>query len=51
MEVIKFKKIIVPDELISMSLHWKADSSKLYFQIVSETDSHSSGRLVYGEQE
>ncbi|MEO1895586.1 MAG: AMP-dependent synthetase, partial [Methylococcales bacterium] len=50
MEVIKFKKIIRPGDSISMTLNWKAESSKLYFEINSETDSHSSGRMVYGAQ-
>ncbi|HIE77363.1 MAG TPA: AMP-dependent synthetase [Candidatus Thioglobus sp.] len=50
MEVIKFKKIIRPGDTISMTLNWKAESSKLYFEINSETDSHSSGRMVYGAQ-
>jgi len=50
MEVIKFKKIIRPDDTISLSLNWNSDNNKLYFEIISETDSHSSGRMVYGEQ-
>jgi 3-hydroxymyristoyl/3-hydroxydecanoyl-(acyl carrier protein) dehydratase len=48
MEVIKFKKIIRPDALITMTLEWRADSGKLYFDLHSATESHSSGRLVYG---
>ena len=51
MEVIKFKKIIRPGDIIQMKLHWKADSNKLYFELNSVSDSHSSGRMVYGEQE
>ena len=50
MEVIKFKKIIRPGDVISMKLSWKSGAAKLYFEINSETDSHSSGRIVYGEQ-
>ena len=49
MEVIKFKKIIRPDDIIQMKLNWKADSNKLYFELRSVSDSHSSGRMVYGE--
>ena len=50
MEVIKFKKIISPYDIIQIKLTWKVDTSKLYFELTSKTDSHSSGRLVYGEQ-
>ena len=48
MEVIKFKKIIQPGDLIRMELNWKADKAKLYFDLSSENDSHSSGRMLYG---
>lgn len=48
MEVVKFKKIIQPDALITMTLEWKADSGKLYFDLSSASESHSSGRMVYG---
>ena len=51
MEVVKFKKIIRPNDIIRMKLNWKSESSKLYFELSSLTDSHSSGRIVYGEQE
>lgn len=49
MEVIKFKKIIRPGDVITMHLNWKAESNKLYFDLSSVSDSHSSGRMVYGE--
>lgn len=48
MEVIKFKKIIQPEAVITMTLEWKPDTGKLYFDLHSATDPHSSGRLVYG---
>ena len=48
MEVIKFKKIIQPNARLTMNLEWKSASGKLYFELVSATDSHSSGRMVYG---
>ncbi len=51
MEVIKFKKVIRPDELIRMELNWKAGTGKLYFELTSTNNDHSSGRIVYGEQE
>jgi 3-hydroxymyristoyl/3-hydroxydecanoyl-(acyl carrier protein) dehydratase len=50
MEVIKFKKIICPADIIQMKLTWKPDSAKLYFELNSKTNSHSSGRMVYGTQ-
>jgi len=51
MEVVKFKKIIQPEAIIKINLSWKADSGKLYFEITSATHAHSSGRIVYGENE
>jgi len=48
MEVIKFKKIIRPGDIISVQLQWKATTGKLYFELSSDADSHSSGRMVYG---
>ncbi len=48
MEVVKFKKIIRPGTLVTMSLELKKDTGKLYFDLYSATESHSSGRLVYG---
>jgi 3-hydroxymyristoyl/3-hydroxydecanoyl-(acyl carrier protein) dehydratase len=50
MEVIKFKKVIRPDELVKMELNWKVDTRKLYFEFTSTANDHSSGRIVYGEQ-
>ncbi|MCF6203495.1 MAG: AMP-binding protein [Methylococcaceae bacterium] len=50
MEVIKFKKVIRPDELIKMELNWKAETGKLYFEFTSMNNDHSSCRIVYGEQ-
>lgn len=50
MEVIKFKKIIHPGDVVKVSLSWQAESGKLYFDICSATETHSSGRMVYGEQ-
>lgn len=50
MEVIKFKKKITPGKIIQMQLNWKVNNNKLYFEFISSSDSHSSGRIVYGEQ-
>ena len=51
MEVIKFKKIIRPGDIIQMVLNWKASTGKLYFELCSVDDSHSSGRMVYREHQ
>lgn len=50
MEAVKFKKIIRPGSVINMKLNWKQDTGKLYFELTSEQDSHSSGCMVYGQQ-
>ncbi len=50
MEVIKFKKIIQPEMSVILQLEWKAETGKLYFELNSAADSHSSGRMVYGER-
>ncbi len=49
MEVIKFKKIIRPGSIIKMILNWKQQTGKLYFELSSVEDLHSSGRMVYRE--
>ncbi len=49
MEVLKFKRIIQPGALLTLALEWKAEASKLYFEINSDNASHSSGRLIYGD--
>jgi acyl-CoA synthetase (AMP-forming)/AMP-acid ligase II len=49
MEAVKFKKIIQPEQHITIELEWKADTGKLYFDFSSVTDGHSSGRIVYGD--
>ncbi len=49
MEVIKFKKIIQPGVVVNLKLNWKAETGKLYFDLSSDSDSHSSGRILYQE--
>ena len=49
MEVIKFKKIIQPNDKIQLKLNWNTETNKLYFELNSDSASHASGRLVYGE--
>jgi AMP-binding enzyme/FabA-like domain len=48
MEVIKFKKIIRPDDKLTLQLRWNQSNGKLYFDFSSAIESHSSGRLLYG---
>jgi hypothetical protein len=48
MEVIKFKKIIRPDDKLTLQLKWNESTGKLYFDFSSAIESHSSGRLLYG---
>ncbi|MGD7034079.1 AMP-binding protein [Methylotuvimicrobium buryatense] len=48
MEAVKFKKIILPDALIKMALEWRDEAGKLYFDLSSVSESHSSGRMLYG---
>lgn len=48
MEAVKFKKIIQPNALIKMTLEWRDESGKLNFDLSSVSESHSSGRMVYG---
>jgi acyl-CoA synthetase (AMP-forming)/AMP-acid ligase II/3-hydroxymyristoyl/3-hydroxydecanoyl-(acyl carrier protein) dehydratase len=46
MEVIKFVKVIQPEDELKLTLKWKKDMGKLYFNFSSESGVHSSGRLV-----
>jgi len=50
MEVIKFRKIIPPGTVVNLKLNWKAETSKLYFDMSSTEGAHSSGRMIYGER-
>ncbi|KAF3981371.1 MAG: AMP-binding protein [Methylococcales symbiont of Hymedesmia sp. n. MRB-2018] len=50
MEVIKFKKIIHPKDIISLKITWNNTTEKLYFKITSENEVNASGRLLYGEE-
>jgi len=46
MEVIKFKKIVRPQMILTMTLEWKKSSGKLYFDLSSAQSAHSSGRML-----
>lgn len=47
MEVVKFIKIIQPGDELTLTLNWKANTGKLYFNFSSAQGPHSSGRMVY----
>jgi len=47
LEAVKFKKIIVPDTIVTLSLSWKVETGKLYFDIENASDAFGSGRMVY----
>ncbi len=50
MENIKFKKTVSPESQVKLDLHWRPETQKLYFTLSSDTEAHSSGRMVYGAQ-
>ncbi|MDP1664756.1 MAG: AMP-binding protein [Methylobacter sp.] len=50
MEVVKFTRIIQPDDELTLTLDWKAAMGKLYFNFSSERGAHSSGRMIYGSK-
>ncbi len=47
METVKFMKTIQPGNELTLTLSWKAEMAKLYFNFSSEQGVHSSGRMVY----
>ncbi len=46
MEVLKFVKVIQPNDELKLTLNWKPDTGKLYFTFSSVQGAHSSGRMV-----
>ena len=48
MEVLKFVQKIQPNDELTLTLNWKSEQKKLYFNFSSELGTHSSGRIVYG---
>jgi len=50
MEVIKFGKMIHPNDELELSLEWREASGKLVFQYSRGAEPYSSGRLVYGAE-
>lgn len=51
MEVVKFTQVIQPGDELTLTLEWKAEPGKLYFNFSSALGTHSSGRMVYEENE
>jgi acyl-coenzyme A synthetase/AMP-(fatty) acid ligase/3-hydroxymyristoyl/3-hydroxydecanoyl-(acyl carrier protein) dehydratase len=49
MEVIKFAKLIHPNDELILTLYWKPDTGKLQFSFSSPQGIHSSGRLIQHE--
>ncbi len=47
LETVKFMKTIQPGDELTLTLSWKADMAKLYFNFSSEHGVYSSGRMVY----
>lgn len=45
MEVIKFFKPILPDDIVELSLTWHIEKQKLQFTYSSEKGKHASGRI------
>jgi 3-hydroxymyristoyl/3-hydroxydecanoyl-(acyl carrier protein) dehydratase len=50
MEIIKFVKIIQPEDELKLTLKWKTNTGQLSFNFSSEQGVHSSGRMVYGDK-
>jgi len=48
MEVIKFGKMIRPNDELELRLEWREDAGKLIFRYGAGAEAYSSGRLVYG---
>jgi len=47
MDTVKFLKTIQPGDELTLTLSWKAEMAKLYFNFSSKQGIHSSGRMVY----
>jgi 3-hydroxymyristoyl/3-hydroxydecanoyl-(acyl carrier protein) dehydratase len=47
LEVIKFQRIITPNEQITLALSYNLDKQKLTFKYQSKAGEHSSGRICY----
>lgn len=46
-EALKFQLLLLPEQLVSIRLSYDADKQKLLFSYLSETGTHSSGRICY----
>ncbi|MDD5033507.1 MAG: AMP-dependent synthetase [Methylococcaceae bacterium] len=47
MEVIKFKELVLPGQLLVLQLRYQATAHKLEFSFRSENHEHSSGRIYF----
>lgn len=46
MEVIKFKKLVMPNQIITLHLKYQPDKTKLQFLVNSAAGEHSSGKIT-----
>ncbi len=46
-EALKFQLLLLPEQLVFIHLRYDADKQKLLFSYLSETGTHSSGRICY----
>ncbi|GAA6154078.1 3-hydroxyacyl-ACP dehydratase FabZ family protein [Pseudoteredinibacter isoporae] len=49
LEAVKFQQLIRPGEQVELTLEYKADKQKLYFQYRNDEQQFSSGRLVFAD--
>lgn len=46
MEVIKFKKLVMPNQIITLHLSYYPEKAKLHFMVDSAAGEHSSGKIT-----
>ncbi len=46
MEVIKFKKLVMPNQTITLHLSYYPEKAKLHFLVDSDAGEHSSGKIT-----
>lgn len=47
LEVLKFQRVVMPLQLLQLSLRYDTGKQKLYFQLQSSKGTHASGRIVF----
>ncbi len=50
MEVIKFKKLVMPNQTITLHLKYQPEKAKLHFLVDSDAGEHSSGKITLRTQ-